>query len=95
MAPDESAAKYIHWGATTQGIMDNASVLQIRAGLGMVETRLEKVASALKVISIRDRHTPTAGRTHLQHTLPSTFGYKCVLDGRGPPMRSTSPIQSL
>lgn len=72
-------SKYIHWGATTQDIMDDASVLQIKAGLGIVRRYLEELASVLKQLSTRHRDTMMAGRTHLQHALPCTFGYKCVV----------------
>jgi 3-carboxy-cis,cis-muconate cycloisomerase len=73
------AAKYIHWGATTQDIMDTASVLQLRAGLVVVKRQLEELTTTLTSLSSRYRDTPMAGRTHLQHALPCTFGYKCAV----------------
>ncbi|KAF4556375.1 Lyase-like protein [Elsinoe fawcettii] len=72
-------AKYIHWGATTQDIMDNASMLQMRRGLMLVEGQLNDLRSILMTLSTRYRDTPMAGRTHLQHALPCTFGYKCAV----------------
>jgi 3-carboxy-cis,cis-muconate cycloisomerase len=73
------AAKYIHWGATTQDIMDTASVLQLRAGLVIVKRQLSELVATLEGLASRYRDTPMAGRTHLQHALPVTFGYKCAV----------------
>ncbi|KMO13934.1 3-carboxy-cis,cis-muconate cycloisomerase [Methylobacterium platani] len=70
------AGRYVHWGATTQDIMDTASVLQIRAGLEIVEADLAALRTILADLSARYRDTPMAGRTHLQQALPVTFGYK-------------------
>lgn len=78
-AVPEEIAKYIHWGATTQDIMDDASMLQIRAGLKVVKRQLEELIRTLEFLSVKYRDTPMAGRTHLQHALPCTFGYKCAV----------------
>jgi len=71
--------RYIHWGATTQDIMDTAAVLQIRAGLALIEEDVTAVRSHLAGLARRYRDTPMAGRTHLQHALPVTFGYKAAV----------------
>jgi len=71
--------RYIHWGATTQDIMDTAVVLQIRAGLRLIEDDLAAVRGYLAELALRYRDTPMAGRTHLQHALPVTFGYKVAV----------------
>jgi 3-carboxy-cis,cis-muconate cycloisomerase len=71
--------RYIHWGATTQDIMDTAVVLQLRAGLGLIEEDLTAVRDHLAKLAKRYRDTPMAGRTHLQHALPVTFGYKAAV----------------
>jgi 3-carboxy-cis,cis-muconate cycloisomerase len=73
------AGRYVHWGATTQDIMDTATVLQIRAGLQVVERDLGAVATTLARLAQRHRDTPMPGRTHLQQALPITFGYKCAV----------------
>ncbi|KAL4789476.1 L-Aspartase-like protein [Aspergillus venezuelensis] len=75
----EEGGKYVHWGATTQDIMDLASVLQMKAGLDIVERLLDEIIVTLRGLSVRYRDTPMAGRTHLQHALPVTFGYKCAV----------------
>lgn len=73
------AGRYLHWGATTQDIMDTATVLQIRAALVLIEKRLVDTMDALRRLVTEHRDTPMAGRTHLQHALPITFGYKAAV----------------
>jgi 3-carboxy-cis,cis-muconate cycloisomerase len=73
------SGRYIHWGATTQDIMDTAVVLQIRAGLALLEDDLTTIRSHLAELARRYRDTPMAGRTHLQHALPITFGFKAAV----------------
>lgn len=70
---------YIHWGATTQDIMDTAVVLQIRDGLALVDADIKALRTILADLSKRYRDTPMAGRTHLQQALPVTFGYKTAI----------------
>ena len=76
--PDEYA-KYIHWGATTQDIMDTASVLQMRHGLALIERHLSDLITTLRKLASKHRDTVMPARTHLQHALPCTFGYKCAV----------------
>jgi 3-carboxy-cis,cis-muconate cycloisomerase len=73
------AGRYVHWGATTQDIMDTAAVLQVRAGLKIVEEDIAALRGILAGLAKRYRDTPMAGRTHLQQALPVTFGYKCAI----------------
>ncbi len=73
------AGRYVHWGATTQDIMDTAVVLQVRAGLKIVEEDIAALRRILADLSRRYRDTPMAGRTHLQQALPVTFGYKTAI----------------
>lgn len=70
------AGRYVHWGATTQDIMDTAVVLQVRAGLEIIESDIKELRKILADLSVKYRDTPMAGRTHLQQALPVTFGYK-------------------
>ncbi|MES2264851.1 MAG: adenylosuccinate lyase family protein [Pseudomonadota bacterium] len=67
---------FVHWGATTQDIMDTAVVLQVRDALAIVEADIGEVRAILAGLARRYRDTPMAGRTHLQQALPVTFGYK-------------------
>ncbi|CAM3585519.1 adenylosuccinate lyase family protein [Bordetella sputigena] len=71
--------EYLHWGATTQDIMDTATVLQVREALDLIEADLAELDGILDALSLRYRDTPMAGRTHLQHALPVTFGYKAAV----------------
>jgi 3-carboxy-cis,cis-muconate cycloisomerase len=73
------AGGYVHWGATTQDIMDTASVLQIRAALRIVMRDLGDLREILAGLALKHRMTPMAGRTHLQQALPITFGYKTAV----------------
>lgn len=73
------AGRYVHWGATTQDIMDTANVLQIRAALEIVARDLREVRDILSAMARKYRDTPMAGRTHLQQALPVTFGYKAAV----------------
>lgn len=75
----DTAGAYVHWGATTQDIQDTAAVLQMRDGLALVEAKLLAVITTLASLARRYKGTPMAGRTHLQHALPVTFGYKCAV----------------
>lgn len=70
------AASYVHWGATTQDIMDTALILQIRAALEIDETLLLTVIKNLARLADQHRGTLMAGRTHSQQALPLTFGLK-------------------
>ncbi|KAK7888188.1 hypothetical protein LTR67_009065 [Exophiala xenobiotica] len=83
----ETAGRYVHWGATTQDIMDIASMLQMKEGLEMVEQKLRALESTLKSLSEKYKNTPMAGRTHLQHALPVTFGYV-----RGLPIQHSASV---
>ncbi|UXX81482.1 class-II fumarase/aspartase family protein [Roseovarius pelagicus] len=74
-----NAGQYVHWGATTQDIMDTAVVMQIRDAFNQVETALTGVNTHLGHLATEHRDTPMPGRTHLQHALPVSFGYKCAV----------------
>ena len=80
MAPHcGDAGRYLHWGATTQDIMDTATVLQIRDGIAIIEADLAALDTTLSALAKRHRDTVMAGRTHLQHALPITFGHKVAV----------------
>ena len=73
------AGRYVHWGATTQDIMDTAVILQVRDGLAIIEADITALRGILADLSRRYRDTPMAGRTHFQQALPVTFGYKTAI----------------
>ena len=74
-----NAGAWTHWGATTQDIMDTATVLQARDGLALVRAELLALAHAFAARAHTHRHTVMAGRTHLQQALPTSFGLKCAV----------------
>jgi 3-carboxy-cis,cis-muconate cycloisomerase len=78
-ACDGDAGRYVHWGATTQDIIDTGLVLQLCDGLELIREDLDGTRAALVDLARRYRDTPMAGRTHAQHALPITFGFKCAL----------------
>lgn len=73
------AGGWTHWGATTQDIMDTATVLQMRDGLALIRATLCAMVQALTAQADRHRYTVMAGRTHLQQALPTTLGLKCAV----------------
>jgi len=73
------AGRYVHWGATTQDIMDTATMLQCAQAVEIIEAQLTDVRAALRDLAERHADTVTAGRTHLQHALPVTFGFRAAV----------------
>ena len=70
------AAPFVHWGATTQDIMDTACVLQLRAAIKLFKTRLGEVVRHLSALAGSASKYDPAARTHGQQALPVTFGLK-------------------
>ncbi len=75
---DADAAKYVHWGATSQDIIDTGLVLQLREALGFLDADLLQLGEALAGLAEKYRDTPQVGRTWMQHALPITFGFKAA-----------------
>jgi 3-carboxy-cis,cis-muconate cycloisomerase len=73
------AGEFIHFGATTQDIMDTAVVLQIKSAIALIEDKLASIEIRLAELAREHRNTLMAGRTHGQHALPITFGYKVAI----------------
>ena len=76
---DNGAGDYIHYGATTQDIMDTGLVLQIKKSWPIILRDLTGIQDALIKLAKKHRSTPMVGRTHGQQALPLTFGYKCAV----------------
>lgn len=72
----EPAAGYIHWGATTQNIFDTGVALQMRRTQKLIDSSLAIAETSLSQLAVAHRDTLQAGRTHGQHALPMTFGFK-------------------
>lgn len=70
------AAPFVHFGATSQDIMDTALVLVTTRAMQPTVTDLVGTAEAAAALAAQHRDTPMAGRTLLQQALPTTFGLK-------------------
>jgi 3-carboxy-cis,cis-muconate cycloisomerase len=73
---DVAAAGYVHWGATSQDIIDTALVLELRAAIDALIADLNRAIEGFTALAGRHRRTPAVGRTWLQHALPMPFGLK-------------------
>jgi 3-carboxy-cis,cis-muconate cycloisomerase len=73
---DAEAAKYVHWGATSQDIIDTGLMLQLRETFVLLEQDLKSTCDALATQARAHRATPMVGRTWLQQALPITLGLK-------------------
>jgi 3-carboxy-cis,cis-muconate cycloisomerase len=70
------AARYVHWGATSQDAMDTGLMLQLRDALDTLDGDLARLARACATLAEATAGTPMAGRTWLQQASPTTFGLK-------------------
>ncbi|MFC4524680.1 3-carboxy-cis,cis-muconate cycloisomerase [Cupriavidus pinatubonensis] len=77
-ARDAEAARFVHWGATSQDIIDTALVLQLGEALPQLQAGLLALGNACAGLATLHRDTPMVGRTWLQHALPTTFGLKAA-----------------
>ena len=73
---EREAARYVHWGATSQDAIDTGRVLQLRQALTVVSSELDLFAVALGELVHKNRTTLVAARTWMQQALPTTFGLK-------------------
>jgi adenylosuccinate lyase len=78
-ACEPEAAEFIHWGATTQDVLDTGLVLQLRSAHAIVTRDLGEIRRLLGALARSHRDTVQAGRTHGQQALPITFGYKVAV----------------
>lgn len=77
-AADAQAARWVHWGATSQDAMDSGLVLQLRAALDAFDADLAAFTDVLATLAATQRTTLLAGRTWLQHAPPVTLGLKAA-----------------
>src|SRR5262245_23096546 len=70
---DADAARFVHWGATPQDLVDTALMLELRAGLDVLLTDLNAAIDGFTAIAGRHRRTAAVARTSLQHALPMPF----------------------
>jgi len=74
-------AQYIHWGATSQDIIDTSLVLRLRQVLSVLETRLSRTLAALAELAEAHADLPMAARTYGQVATPTTFGAVAAMWG--------------
>jgi 3-carboxy-cis,cis-muconate cycloisomerase len=73
---DPDAARYVHWGATSQDVIDSGRVLQLRDAIDLITTDLAALADNLASLAHQHRATIMMGRTWMQHAQPTTLGLK-------------------
>jgi 3-carboxy-cis,cis-muconate cycloisomerase len=73
---DPEAARYVHWGATSQDVIDSAFMLTLRAAIEALSADLDRAIAGFAAQAKKHRHTAMVGRTWLQHALPMPFGLK-------------------
>lgn len=73
---DERAAGFVHWGATSQDVIDTGLILQLRGAFDLISRQLADLCEALVRATEEHRSTLLAGRTWLQQASPTTFGFK-------------------
>ncbi len=77
-AADPDAARYVHWGATSQDILDTGLMLQLRAAVPAVAGHLRRAERAAAGLARRYAEATMPGRTWLQQATPITFGLKAA-----------------
>ena len=76
-----SSGAYVHLGATSYDIVDTANALQLKDAIGIIEKRLSDLEEILKKQAAQHKETVMIGRTHGQHALPITLGFKFAVWG--------------
>ena len=71
-----SSGGYVHLGATSYDIVDTANALQLKEALDIIEKKLCLLKNVLQEKISQYKNTVMAGRTHGQHALPITLGFK-------------------
>jgi len=73
---DADAARYVHWGATSQDVIDTATMLTLRAAIDALFGDLDRAIAGFARLARKHRDTAMVARTWLQHALPMPFGLK-------------------
>jgi adenylosuccinate lyase len=74
----DAESRWLHYGLTSNDIVDTAQALQVAEASGLIRAGLEALLAVLKRRAIEFKHTPTIGRTHGIHAEPTTFGLKLL-----------------
>jgi 3-carboxy-cis,cis-muconate cycloisomerase len=73
---DAEAARYVHWGATSQDVIDTSAMLTLRAAIDALLPDLDRAIAGFAGLARKHRDTAMVARTWLQHALPMPFGLK-------------------
>jgi 3-carboxy-cis,cis-muconate cycloisomerase len=73
---DAEAARYVHWGATSQDVIDTATMLGLRAAIDALLMDIDRAVAGFAALARQHRNTAMVARTWLQHALPMPFGLK-------------------
>ncbi len=73
---DAVAARYVHWGATSQDVIDTAAMLTLRGAIDVLMADLDRAIAGFARLAQQYRDTAIVARTWLQHALPMPFGLK-------------------
>src|SRR4051794_1009454 len=73
---DAEAARYVHWGATSQDVIDTAAMLTLGAAIDALLGDIDRAIAGFAELAKQHRDTPVVARTWLQHALPMPFGLK-------------------
>jgi len=73
---DADAARYVHWGATSQDVIDTAAMLTLRAAIDALVGDIDRAVTGFAGLARQHRNTAVVARTWLQHALPMPFGLK-------------------
>ena len=76
---DAEASRWLHYGLTSNDIVDTAQALQIRDASRLIAADLDQLLAALKKLAFEHKDTVQIGRTHGMHAEPITFGLKVAL----------------
>ena len=74
-----SSGEYVHLGATSSDMLDTATALQLKEAVNLIEERLNELESVLLSRAEKHKMSIMMGRSHGQHALPTTFGFKAAV----------------
>ena len=73
---NRDAARYVHWGATSQDVIDTATMLTLLGGIDALLPDMDRAIAGFARLAVQHRNTAVVARTWLQHALPMPFGLK-------------------
>jgi adenylosuccinate lyase len=76
--PDGQSSRWLHYGLTSNDIVDTALALQVKEASAMLRAGIDGLLAVLRRRALEYKHTPTIGRTHGIHAEPTTFGLKLL-----------------